>query len=237
MSEFVPIELAVSGIMRAQKKPENSKPFRLKARRRLVNALAAGAIEWCAAKWYETYETPLGQTYDENGGFTTEMPRYGWPNTFWQPGLAAQDYLWESDRFESEGEATLLTAPNHKVKRWIQHSKCTSARWHRVALGVRVRLDDVVEQLFGPAFHEWRTPRILPEPRPLSTHWRAAYERLIAQALVDRTAVLDDMPQCIFDSFEGFDPPHDDDILRLAARIRREIEALTVEHIEPEAPV
>lgn len=237
MNEFIPIELAVSGIMHAQKKPEGSKPFRLKVRRRLVNALAAGAVGWEASSWFETYETAHGNTYDENGGFTSEMPRYGWPNAFWQPGLAAQDYLWENGRFEAEGEVTLLTAPNHKVKLWIEHSKCTSARWHRVALGVRVCLDDVAEQLFGPAFHEWRTPRILPEPRPLSNHWRAAYERLIAQALVDPTALGSELSQSIFDAFEGFERPHDDDISRLAARIRREVERLTDGQAEPEAPI
>jgi hypothetical protein len=193
----------------------------------LIGALRSGQVDWRCAKWREIYTGESEATYDENGGVTSEMPKYGWPSDFWQPALAAENIFWRDNVFISYGNVTMLDAP-YKVRLWMGRNNRALAKWTRYADDVEFNWNDVSELLGGPGWQAWALDAHHPKSPPArSSHYTEALIRLIGIAILDPNSLRDRLFEVVHESFDlGGNIPDDADLKRLTKRIRAAIQPI-----------
>ncbi len=194
----------------------------------LIGALRAGVINWRAEKWQEWFTGGCGASYSE-GPLQDEdsSPKYGWPDYFWQPLMAADNVLWQNNFFTSRGTVTLLTA-RYKVGLWMSSNNDATADWLSTADEVFFDWGDVNKSLVGPGWQAWIVEAHIEKTLPKRS-WR------YVDALIQMIGIAVHEPELVKDQrtlFEqlhrAFDNyghvPDERDLKKLAARIAEAVQ-------------
>ncbi len=221
VDEFVTPAEAISRLAKIHYRgaPKSLLPLRMA----LIGALRQGQIEWRCARWREQYISDKDATYDENGGVTTEKPKYGFPASFWNARLASDGTAWKSNFFVSQGEVTRSNAP-YKVRLWLSRNNEAFAVWSRSADDVSLLWTDVVAVLGSAGWQSWKVEAHEDRPRQRirSWHYREAVIDLLRIAIQEPGAEWDkaSIYDRLFDAFDALGRvPDDAELTRLTTSV------------------
>lgn len=227
VDEFVTPAEAVSRLAKIHYRgaPKSLSPLRMA----LVGALRQGQIEWRCARWREQYISDKNAMYDENGGVTSEEPKYGFPASFWNARLASDTTAWKSNFFISQGEVTRSSAP-YKVRLWLSRNDEAFAVWSRSADDVSLLWTDVVAVLGSAGWQSWKVEAHEDRQRQRlrSWHYREAVIDLLRIAIQEPGAEWDkaSIYDRLFDAFDSLGRvPDDAELSRLTSSIHNAIQA------------